>query len=150
MLSALMNQAMAIKHSLAGFKKRGADVSDDRFKELDENFKRFEKDFDALDVEEVADDDFRMTPSPWMSSNLPQDETATASVNPPQTEVVAPFDQYGTLMSAEQQAKDRLLLEDGPEAEAQEIEPAAVTKDAVTGEELASLNRLLVVPTAQP
>ncbi|VVA92471.1 unnamed protein product [Arabis nemorensis] len=70
-LSALMNQAMAIKDYLAGFKKAEADVCGDRFKELDVNFNRFEKDFDALDVEEVTDGDFKMTPPPWMSSNLP-------------------------------------------------------------------------------
>ncbi|VVA92843.1 unnamed protein product [Arabis nemorensis] len=35
----------------------GTDVPDDRFKELDENFKKFELDFEALDVEEVTEDD---------------------------------------------------------------------------------------------
>ncbi|VVB08417.1 unnamed protein product [Arabis nemorensis] len=63
-LNALMNQAMAIKDYLAGFKKVGADVLDERFKELDEKFERFEKDFDALDVEEITESDFKMTPPP--------------------------------------------------------------------------------------
>ncbi|VVB08781.1 unnamed protein product [Arabis nemorensis] len=104
-LSALLNQVMAIKDYLADFKKGGADVSDDRLKELDENFKRFEKDFDALDVEEVADDDFKMTPPSWISSTLQRGEAAAAPVNPPQTEIVAPFDQYETQMSAEEQER---------------------------------------------
>ncbi|VVA98323.1 unnamed protein product [Arabis nemorensis] len=120
-LSTLMNQAMAIKDYLASFKKVGADVSDDWFKELDENFSRFEKDFDAPDVEEVTDGRDR-----------------AASVNLPWTETVAPFDQYGTLMSAEQQEQDRLLIEGGLEAD-----------DAVTGEELTPLDGLPVIPTAQ-
>ncbi|VVA93075.1 unnamed protein product [Arabis nemorensis] len=140
---------MAIKDYLAGFKKAGADVSDDRFKELDENFSTFEKDFDALDVKEVTDGDFKMTPPPWMCSNLPQGETAAASVNLPRTETVAPFDQYGTLMSAKQQQQDRLLIECGLEAEAQEKEPATVAKDAATGEELTPLDGFPVIPTAQ-
>ncbi|VVB01904.1 unnamed protein product [Arabis nemorensis] len=32
---------MAINDYLAGFKKAGANVSDDRFRELDENFEKF-------------------------------------------------------------------------------------------------------------
>ncbi|VVA93732.1 unnamed protein product [Arabis nemorensis] len=96
-----------------------SDVSDDRFKELDENFERFEKDFDALDVEEDTEGDFKMTPPPWMSLNPPQCETAAASVNPPQPEIVASFDQNGTLMSVEDQKRDRLLLVDDLGVEAQ-------------------------------
>ncbi|VVA90801.1 unnamed protein product [Arabis nemorensis] len=160
-LNALMNQAMAIKDYLIGLQKDGTAVSDDQFKSLEENFERFEKAFEALDVEEVTDDDFKMTPPPLMSTNLPQNETAPASLNPHQLEIIALFDQYGTLMSAEQQAQDRIMHEGDLEketvagakdleAEAGEKEAAAVAKDAVTGEELGPLDGLPVIPSAQP
>ncbi|VVA92842.1 unnamed protein product [Arabis nemorensis] len=52
-------------------------------------------------------------------------------------------------MSTEEQEKNQLLLEDDPEAETQEMEPATVAKDAATGEELTPLDGLSVIPTAQ-
>ncbi|VVB15524.1 unnamed protein product [Arabis nemorensis] len=61
-LSALMSQAMAINDYFTGLKKEGTAVSDDRFKALDANFKNVELEFKVLDVEEVTEDDFRMTP----------------------------------------------------------------------------------------
>ncbi|VVB08418.1 unnamed protein product [Arabis nemorensis] len=87
-----------------------------------------------------------------MSLNPSQGETAAASVNPPQTEIVAPFDQYGTLMSVEDQERDRLLLVDdmGVEAQAHENETATVARDSATSKELALLNGLPVVPAPQP